>query len=218
MAPTCARAHATQLWYRLTGVRLVRHTSVRVCELSDTRLLIISDGCLVASACCVPRMSLRRCFWGSLAVLSASIVVLSMSGRGAAAALDTNSVLDVDKIAEVDFGRISGARVAAVAVGMTSDCKVLFTAQDVFHFACGGASDARAKQNLAATIKADGEPEGFHRGRWKPVDGQREGGIGSWSVSLSTLKGFVKTQVLLSRQSVAVGIGAAMASGEAASA
>jgi hypothetical protein len=93
----------------------------------------------------------------------------------------------------------------AVAVGMTSDCKVLFTAQDVFHFACGGASDARAKQNLTAMIKADCEPEGFHSGRWKPVDWQREGGIGSWSVSLSTLKGFVKTQVLLSRQSVPVG-------------
>jgi hypothetical protein len=150
-------------------------------------------------------MSLRRCFWGSHAVLSSSIIVLSMSGRGAAAALDTNSVLDVDKISEVDFWRISGARVDAVAVGMTSDCKVLFTAQDVFHFACGGASDARAKQNLATMIKADGVPEGFHCGLWKPVDGPREGGLGSWSVSLSTLKDFVKTQVLLARQSVAVG-------------
>ena len=54
-------------------------------------------------------------------------------------------------------------------------------------------------------IKGDGVPEGFHRGRWKPVDGPREGGVGSWSVSLSTLKGFVRTQVLLARQSVAVG-------------
>jgi hypothetical protein len=51
----------------------------------------------------------------------------------------------VDKIAEVEFGRISGTRVGAVAVGMTSDCKVLFTAQDVFHFACGGASETAAK-------------------------------------------------------------------------
>jgi hypothetical protein len=28
MAPICARAHDTQLWYQLTGVRLVRYTSV----------------------------------------------------------------------------------------------------------------------------------------------------------------------------------------------
>ena len=138
-------------------------------------------------------------------MLSASIVVLAMSGGVAAAAPDTKSLLEVDKIAEVDFGRMSGTRVGAVAVGMTSDCKVLFTATDAFQFAFGGASDARAKQNLAAMIKGDGVPEGFHRGRWKPVDGPREGGVGSWSVSLSTLKGFVKTQVLLARQSVAVG-------------
>jgi hypothetical protein len=54
-----------------------------------------------------------------------------MSGTGAAAAPDTNSVFDVDKIAEVDcmdFGRISGTRVSAVTVDMTSDCKVLFDA------------------------------------------------------------------------------------------
>ena len=25
-------------------------------------------------------------------------------------------------------------------------------------------------------VKADGKPEGFHRGRWKPVNGPREGG------------------------------------------
>jgi hypothetical protein len=150
-------------------------------------------------------MSFRRCFLGALAVLSASIIVLAMSGTGAAAASDTYSVLDVDKIAEVDFGRISGTQVGAVSVGTTSDCKVLFTAQDSFHFAWGGASDARAKQNLATMIKADGVLEGFHCGRWKPVDGPREGGLGSWSVSLSTLKDFVKTQVLLARQSVAVG-------------
>jgi hypothetical protein len=167
--------------------------------------LIIADGCWVASACCAPRMSLRRCFLGALAVLSASIVVLAMSGGVAAAAPDTKRLLEVDKIAEVDFGRISGTRVGAVSVCTTSDCKVLFTAQDALHFAWGGASDARAKQNLAAIIKADGVPEGFHRGRWKPVNGPREGGIGSWSVSLSTLKGFVKTQVLLARQSAALG-------------
>ena len=104
------------------------------------------------------------------------IFVLAMSGTGAAAAPDINSVLEVDKIAEVDFGGISGTRVGAVSVGMTSDCKVLFTAQDALQFASGGASDARAKQKLAAMVKADGEPEGFHRGRWKPVNGPREGG------------------------------------------
>jgi hypothetical protein len=138
-------------------------------------------------------------------VLSASIVVLAMSGTGAAAAPDTNSVLEVDKIAEVDFGMFSGTQVGAVCVGTTSDGRVWLTAQDALQFACGGASDARAKQKLAAMVKADGEPEGFHRGRWKPVNGPREGGLGAWSVSLSTLKDFVKTQVLLARKSVAVG-------------
>ena len=121
-------------------------------------------------------MSLRRCFLGALAVLSASIVVLAMSEGDAAAAPDTKSLLEVDKIAEVDFGGILGTRAGAVAVGMTSDCKVMFTAQDALQFAFGGASDARAKQKLAAMVKADGEPEGFHRGRWKPVNGPREGG------------------------------------------
>ena len=111
----------------------------------------------------------------------------------------------VDKIAEVDFGGILGTRAGAVAVGMTPDCNVLFTAQDVFHFAGGGANCALAKQKLAAMIKGDGVPEGFHRGRWKPVDGPRPGGLGAWSVGLSTLKDFVKTQVLWARQSVAVG-------------
>jgi hypothetical protein len=143
-------------------------------------------------------MSLRRCFLGALAVLSASIVVLAMSGGGATAAPDTKRLLEVDTIAEVDFGRISGTRVGVVAV-------VLFTAQDVFHFAGGGANCAWAQQKLAVMIKDYGVPEGFHRGRWKPVDGPREGGLVSWSVSLSTLKGFVRTQVLLARQSVAVG-------------
>jgi hypothetical protein len=128
-----------------------------------------------------------------------------MSGGVAAAAPDTNSVLVVDTIAVVDFGPISGTRVGAVSVGTTSDGLVWFTAQDALKFSSGGDSDAWAKQKLAAMVKADGKPEGFHRGRWKPVDGPREGGVGSWSVSLSTLKGFVKTQVLLARQSAAVG-------------
>ena len=95
-----------------------------------------------------------------------------MSGGVAAAAPDTKSVLEVDTIAVVDFG----TRVGAVSVGMTSDCKVLFTAQDALQFASGGASDGRARQKLAAMIQTDGVPEGFHRGRWKPVNGPREGG------------------------------------------
>ena len=70
-------------------------------------------------------------------MLSASIVVLAMSGGGAAAAPDTKSVLEVDKIAEVDFGKISGTRVGAVSVGTTSDGKVWFTAQDAFGSAIG---------------------------------------------------------------------------------
>ena len=99
-----------------------------------------------------------------------------MSGGVAAAASVTNSVWEVDKIAEVDFGMVSGTRVGAVSVGTTSDGRVWFTAQDVLQFASGGASDGRARQKLAAMIQTDGVPEGFHRGRWKPVNGPREGG------------------------------------------
>ena len=106
-------------------------------------------------------------------MLSSSIVVLAMSGGVADAAADTKSVLVVDKIAEVDFGPISGTRVGAVSVGTTSDGRVWLTAQDALQFACGGASDGRAQQKLAAMIKADGALEGFHRGRWKQVDGWR---------------------------------------------
>jgi hypothetical protein len=118
-------------------------------------------------------------------------------------------VLEVDKIAEVDFGKISGTRVGAVSVGTTSDGRVWFTAQDALQFACGGASDAWAKQKLAAMVKDDGAPAGFHRGRWRPFNGPRPGGLGAWSVGLSTLKDFVKTQVLWARQSVDVGGGGA---------
>ena len=109
-------------------------------------------------------------------MLSSSIFELALSGGVAAAAPDTKSVLEVVAIAEVDFGGILGTRAGAVAVGMTSDCKVLFTAQDALQFASGGASDGRARQKLAAMIQTDGVPEGFHRGRWKPVNGPREGG------------------------------------------
>ena len=138
-------------------------------------------------------------------MLSASIVVLAMSGAGAAAVPDTNNMLEVDTIAEVDFGKISGTRVGAVSVGTTADGRVWFTAQDALQFACGGANCAWAQQNLATLVKDYGAPAGFHRGRWKPVDGPRPGGLGAWSVALSSLKDFVKTQVLWARQSVAVG-------------
>ena len=50
-------------------------------------------------------------------MLSASIVVVAMSGTGAAAAPDTKSVLVVDKIAEVDFGPISGTREMMLFIG-----------------------------------------------------------------------------------------------------
>ena len=109
-------------------------------------------------------------------MLSASIVVLAMSGAGAAAVPDTNNKLEVDTIAEVDFGKISGPLVGAVSVGTTSDGRVWFTAQDVLQFASGGSYDGSARQKLAAMIQTDGVPEGFHRGRWKPVNGPREGG------------------------------------------
>ena len=142
-------------------------------------------------------------------MLSASIVVLAMSGGGAAAAPDTKRLLEVDTIAEVGFGRVLQTRDGAVSVGTTSDGKVWFTAQDALQFACGGASEMWPKKMLTAMIKDEGEPEGFLRGRWKPVDGPRPGGAGSWSVSLSTLKGFVNTQVLLARQSAALGGAAA---------
>jgi len=75
-----------------------------------------------------------------------------MSGGVAAAAADTKSVLVVDKIAEVDFGPISGTRVGAVSVGTTSDGRVWFTAQESLQF---GLRDAWARQKLAEMVKAD---------------------------------------------------------------
>jgi len=142
-------------------------------------------------------------------VRASCIFVLAMSGTGAAAASATNSVWEVDKIAEVAFGMISGTLVGAVSLGTTSDGRVWFTAQDALQFANGGSYNGRARKKLATMIQAYGVPEGFHRGQWKPVDGPREGGLGSWSASVSTLKDFVKTQVLLARQSVGVGGGGA---------
>jgi len=95
-------------------------------------------------------------------VLTSSIVVLAMSGGVAAAAADTKSVLVVDKIAEVDFGPISGTRVGAVSVGTTSDRRVWFTAQDALQFASGGASDGRARQvhEVRAFVKISETGEG----------------------------------------------------------
>ena len=43
-------------------------------------------------------------------MLSASIVVLAMSGAGGAAVPDTQDVLEVDTIAEVGFGRVLQTR------------------------------------------------------------------------------------------------------------
>ena len=50
------------------------------------RLTIVGVG-RAASACRASRMSLRRCFWGGLAVLCAIIFAVAMSGAGAAAAV-----------------------------------------------------------------------------------------------------------------------------------
>jgi hypothetical protein len=187
------------------------HNSVasgRVCVLSGTRLLTNADGCWVASACCASHMWLRSCFLAVLTVLSDSIVVLAMSGTGATAATDTNSVLEVDKIAGVDLRKISGTRVCAVSVGTThlmTGCGFI-----TLQFACEGANCAWAQQNLASMVKADGQPEDFHHCRWKPVNGPREGSLGAWIVSLSTLKDFVKTKVLWARQLVTVGVAGAL--------
>ena len=117
-------------------------------------------------------------------MLSASIFGLAMSGGVTSTAPDTKSVLEVVAIAEVDFGGILGTRADAVAVGMTSDCKVLFTTQDALQFASGGTSETAAKQKLAAMIKSDCAPAGFRHGQWKPVDGPRKGSLGAWIVSL----------------------------------
>ena len=82
--------------------------------------------------------------FGALVVLSASIVVLAMSGGGATDVTDSNT-LEVDKITDVDFVQISGARVV-VSVGTMSDCKVWFTVQDSLQFASWGASESLAKK------------------------------------------------------------------------
>ena len=47
-----------------------------------------------------------------------------MSGAGAGAVSGTNSVLEMDTIAEVDFASVSGTQVGAVSVGKSTDGKV----------------------------------------------------------------------------------------------
>ena len=86
--------------------------------------------------------------------------------------------------------------------------QVWFTVQAALQFVSGGASEEWARQNLAALVK-HGAPEGFHRGRWKPVNGPRQGGAGTWSAGFTALKDFMQTQSQLARQSVSVGGAAA---------
>ena len=83
--------------------------------------------------------------------------------------------------------------------------QVWFTVQDALQFVSGGASEERAKKNLTALFNQHGAPVGFHRGRWKPVDGPREGGAGKWSAGFTALKDFMRTQSQLARQSISVG-------------
>ena len=87
--------------------------------------------------------------------------------------------------------------------------QVWFTVQDALQFVSGGASEERAKKNLTALFNQHGAPEGFHRGRWKPADGPRQRGVGTWSAGFTTLKDFMQTQSQLARQSVSVGGAAA---------
>ena len=54
----------------------------------------------------------------------ASIIALVMLVAGAGAASGTNSVLEVDTIAQVDFANVSETLVGAVSVGKSSDGKV----------------------------------------------------------------------------------------------
>ena len=145
-------------------------------------------------------MSLRRCFWGGLAVLCAIICAVAMSSGGATAALDPNSDLLVDKIAEVAFGSVPGDSSGAIDVGIAPAGTIWFRAQSALQFACGVAYSDTARKKLVAIVSDDGAPDGFHRGKWKVGDGAREGGHGSWSVSFPALKNFVKTQVRVARE------------------
>ena len=83
--------------------------------------------------------------------------------------------------------------------------QVWFTVQDALQFADGGVSAEWAKKYLTALVNKHGAPVGFHRGRWKPLDGPREGGAGKWSAGFTTLKDFMQTQSQLARQSASVG-------------
>ena len=87
--------------------------------------------------------------------------------------------------------------------------QVWFTVQDALQFADGGVSAERAKKNLTALVNKHGAPVGFHRARWKPADGPRQCGVGTWSAGFTALKDFMRTQSQLARQSVSVGGAAA---------
>ena len=88
---------------------------------------------------------------------------------------------------------------------LKSVIQVWFTVQDALQFADGGVSAEWAKKYLTALVNKHGAREGFHRGRWKPLDGPREGGAGKWSAGFTTLKDFMQTQSQWARQSVSVG-------------
>ena len=88
---------------------------------------------------------------------------------------------------------------------LKSVIQVWFTVQDALQFVSGGASEERAKKNLTALFNQHGAPEGFHSGRWKPADGPRQRGVGTWSAGFTTIKDFMQTQSQWARQSVSVG-------------
>ena len=125
----------------------------RLCEPRTCQKSAVQDalgGCLPPSSC--------RHVWDGYRRAVCLHRRAGMSGTGTAAEPDTNSVLEVDKIAEVGFGMISGTRAGAVSVGTTSDGRVWLTAQDALQFACGGASDARAKQKLGGLMRSSLRP------------------------------------------------------------
>ena len=102
-----------------------------------------------------------------------------------------------------------GELVCICARMLKSVIQVWFTVQDALQFVSGGASEERAKKNLTALFNQHGAPEGFHRGRWKPADGPRQCGVGTWSAGFTALKDFMQAQWQLARQSVSVGGAAA---------
>ena len=156
-------------------------------------------------------MSLRRCFWGGLAVLCAIIFAVAMSWAGTGASLDPKSGLLVDKIADVAFGSVSGESSGSIDVGRAADGSIWYRAHPALQFVSGAASGRFSQQKLATIVDTDGAPEGFHRGKWKVGGGASEGGLGSWSVEFANLKNFVKTQVRVAREDEGGGGSRAMA-------